>query len=249
MQRSNTYILIYTIILTVFCGVSLSLAKQVLKPAQDEQIELERKRNILSTFMTLEETSDVKAIYLARVKEYVINIDGEVQEGVTAASVSVEKQSKKPKEERLLPVYEIKKEGSETETEFYVVPTFGKGLWDVISSYLSIRADGVTINGIVFNHKAETPGLGARIKDEPEVYGRYAGKQLFNEQGEPVGVIMMKGEGNNYDDQKHKVDGMSGATLTANGVNKMIVEYTEAYTKFLKSKTAGKETNPSVITN
>ncbi len=248
MQRSNTYILIYTIILTVFCGISLSLAKQVLKPAQDEQIELQRKRNILSTFMALEKTDDVNAIYAKRVKEYVINPEGKVLEGVTAASINIEKESKKPVAERQLPVYEIIKEGTTDETEFFVVATFGKGLWDVISSYVSIRADGTTINGVVFNHKAETPGLGARIKDDEAVYSRYSGKELFDN-GKPVGVIMMKGEGNNYDGEKHKVDGMSGATLTANGVNKMIIEYTEAYANFLKSKSAGKETDPAAKTN
>ncbi|MHB1278954.1 MAG: NADH:ubiquinone reductase (Na(+)-transporting) subunit C [Bacteroidia bacterium] len=248
MQRSNTYILIYTIILTVFCGISLSLAKQALKPAQDEQIELQRKRNILSTFMTLEKTDDVNAIYTKRVKEYVINAEGQTLEGVSAGSISVEKESKKPVAERQLPVYEILKEGSADETEFYVVATFGKGLWDVISSYISIRSDGTTINGVVFNHKAETPGLGARIKDDEAVYSRYAGKELFDN-GKPVGVIMMKGEGNNYDGEKHKVDGMSGATLTGKGVNKMIIEYTEAYAKFLQSKSAGKETSPATLTN
>lgn len=242
MQRSNSYILIYTIVLTIVCGVTLSLAKQYLKPAQDEQIELQRKRSILSTFMTLNPKDDVNTIYSKRVKEYVINTNGEMQEGLQAASVNVEKEYKKPLESRMLPVYEIRNEKDENQVDFYVVPTFGKGLWDVISSYISIKGDGSTINGVVFNHKAETPGLGARIKDDPAVYGRYSGKELF-ENSEPVGVEMMKGEGNNYDGEKHKVDGMSGATLTAKGVNSMITEYTKAYSKFLLSRASSKVTN------
>lgn len=235
MQRSNTYILLYTIALTIVCGVSLAIAKMALKPAQDTQIELERKKNILSTFMTLQKGDNPEKIYAARVKEYVINVNGDKIEGVTAASINVEKEYKKPLNDRQLPVYEISSETDPNVVEYYVVPTFGKGLWDVISSYISIKSDGNTINGVSFNHKAETPGLGARIKDEEAVYGRYKGKTLFDGTT-PVGVEMQKGEGNNYDDQPHKVDGMSGATLTGKGVNAMVKEYTEAYSKFLLSK-------------
>lgn len=235
MQRSNTYILLYTIALTVVCGVALALAKMALKPAQDTQIELERKKNILSTFMTLKKEDNPEKIYTARVKEYVINSNGEKVEGVTAASVNVEKEFKKPVNERMLPVYEISSEADPNAVEYYVIPTFGKGLWDVISSYISIKSDGKTINGVSFNHKAETPGLGARIKDDEAVYGRYKGKMLFDG-NKPVGVEMQKGEGNKYDDQPHKIDGMSGATLTGKGVNAMVKEYTEAYSKFLLSK-------------
>lgn len=235
MQRSNTYILLYTIALTIVCGVALALAKMALKPAQDTQIELERKKNILSTFMTLKKEDNPEKIYTARVKEYVINSNGEKIDGVTAASVNVEKEFKKPVSERMLPVYEISSETDPNAVEYYVIPTFGKGLWDVISSYISIKSDGNTVNGVSFNHKAETPGLGARIKDEEAVYGRYKGKTLFDGT-QPVGVEMQKGEGNKYDDQPHKIDGMSGATLTGKGVNAMIKEYTEAYSKFLLSK-------------
>lgn len=232
MQRSNTYILIYTLILTVVCGVSLAVAKMALKPAQDMQIELQRKKNILSTIMTLKKGDNAETIYKQRVKEFVINFKGEKIENVSAASINVEREFKKPVEERQLPVYEISSETDPNKTEFYVIPTFGKGLWDVISSYISIKSDGTTINGVSFNHKAETPGLGARIKDEEAVYSRYKGKTLF-EADKPVGVEMQKGEGNNYDSEPHKIDGMSGATLTGKGVNAMVKEYTIAYSNFL----------------
>lgn len=235
MQRSNTYILLYTIALTVVCGVALAMTKKALKPAQDMQIELERKKNILSTFMTLKEGDNPEKIYEARVKAYVIDVNGNKLESEDAANISIEKESKKPVAERKLPVYEISADGDPTKVEYYVIPTFGKGLWDVISSYISIKSDGKTINGVSFNHKAETPGLGARIKDDEAVYSRYKDKVLFDGNN-PVGVEMQKGEGNKYDDQPHKVDGMSGATLTGKGVNAMIKEYTEAYSKFLLSK-------------
>jgi Na+-transporting NADH:ubiquinone oxidoreductase subunit C len=218
-------------VLTVVCGVVLAVTKQLLAPAQKMQIELDRKKNILLTFMELKESDDPLKIYSSRVKEYVINFEGEKVEG-NAGDINVEKQSKKPKKERLLPVYEISSINDSSKTEFYVIQTWGKGLWDVISSFVSVRSDGNTINGVVFNHKAETPGLGARIKDDPNVYKRYKGKTIF-EGDQLVSVEMKKGEGKDYSDKPHEIDGMSGATLTGKGVNAMLLEYTECYQKFL----------------
>ena len=89
------------------------------------------------------------------------------------------------------------------------------------------------IQGIVFDHRGETPGLGARITDA-EIQERYQGKKVFKEEnGEKVieSVTMLKAEkGNNPTD--YEVDGMSGATMTANGVNDMLKNYLEYYKPF-----------------
>lgn len=236
MQRSNTYILFYTLALTVFCGVVLSLTAMALKPLQDYNVEQERKINIVSTFKDVSEISkeEAVAIYDAVIEEMVVDIKGKKVD-TSAAKIEVLREYKKPVEERLFPVYIAKNKDDKTKVEFYVVPTYGAGLWNNISGYIALRPDLNTIEGARFGHIGETPGLGARIADDEEVYTRYEGKKIFDEKGELQSVVMQKGEGNNYDGQPHKIDGMSGATLTANGVNNMLKEYFKAYESYFKS--------------
>ncbi|WP_250629932.1 NADH:ubiquinone reductase (Na(+)-transporting) subunit C [Rhodoflexus caldus] len=235
MQQSNFYILAYTAGLTIICGLLLAVTATGLKPRQDENIALEQKRNILASVMTLKETDDVKAIYEKRVKSYVVDFEGEVKEGVKAESVVAADEYKKPKEDRLYPVYEIVSETNPNKAEFYVFPVYGFGLWDNIWGFVALQEDMNTIKGVKFEHKGETPGLGARIATE-EIQARYVGKKIF-EGNEIVSVAMQKGEGQDYSNNPHQVDGMSGATITGKGVNKMLLEYFGGYYNFIKSKT------------
>ena len=76
-----------------------------------------------------------------------------------------------------LPVYVVGKKDNPSEVESFVLPTYGNGLWDNIWAYVAIDGDAETIEGIVFDHKGETPGLGARITDA-EVQERFVGKKL-----------------------------------------------------------------------
>ncbi len=234
MQQSNAYILIYTVILTIVCGVLLSMTAIGLKEPQQKNIELEKKSNILSVAMKVSEGDDVEKIYKERVKSYVVDVQGKVVEGQKAENIVVVTEYKKPVEQRLLPVYEIlNPEG--TDLEAYVFPVYGFGLWDNIWGYVALKKDLNTINGVNFDHKAETPGLGARITTE-EVRNRFIGKQIFDASASITGVKMMKGEGNDYSTQPNQVDGMSGATITGTGVSKMLLEYMNCYQSFIKSK-------------
>jgi len=237
VQRSNTYIILYTLALTVFCGVVLSLTAMALKPLQDYNIEQERKINIVATFADVSEMSKdtAVALYNSIIEGIVVNYKGEKIEGVEAGEIEVLREYKKPVEERRFPVYIAKNKDDKEKIEFYIVPTYGFGLWNSISGYVALKPDLNTIEGVRFGHVGETPGLGARIADDEAVYNRYIGKKLFDDAGELQSVVMQKGEGNNYDDQPHKVDGLSGATLTAKGVNNMFSEYFAAYKNYFKS--------------
>lgn len=238
MRQSNLYILLYAAGITVVCGGLLALASEGLKEKQQANIELERKSNILSTVMTLGKDVDISEVYSKRVKSYVVDFNGNVVEGVDASSVNVEAEYKKQPKDRLLPVYEFRSESNPGQLEYIVVPVHGFGLWDKIWGYIALQSDLNTIQGVIFQHKGETPGLGARIASD-DIQGRYKGKKVF-EGNELVSVIMMKGEGFDYSDEPHKVDGMSGATLTGNGVNNMLRDYLSCYENYfdkLKQKT------------
>jgi Na+-transporting NADH:ubiquinone oxidoreductase subunit C len=217
----------------------LAVAAEGLKPRQQKNIELEEKRSILSTVFTLDKKANVAEIYEKRVKAYVVKADGNIAEGVKAEEIAIVDEYKKPADQRLLPVYEIISEADPNKTEFYVLPVYGYGLWNNIWGFVSLKNDLNTINGVRYEHAGETPGLGARIATE-EVQQRYVGKQIF-EGTSLASVQMMKGEGNDFSDNPHKVDGMSGATITAKGLNNMLMDYMKSYENFFKAKSNNKQ--------
>ncbi|MDL5048798.1 NADH:ubiquinone reductase (Na(+)-transporting) subunit C [Oscillatoria amoena NRMC-F 0135] len=230
MRQSNLYILMYAAILTIVCGGLLAIASEGLKERQQANIELERKSNILSTVMEVSDEINIAETYDKRVKAFVVDYSGNEVAGVSPASINIEAEYKKPAEKRLLPVYEFR--GDNNQIEYVVLPLHGFGLWDKIWGYVALQADLNTIQGTVFQHKGETPGLGARISSD-DIQDRYKGKKVF-EGDQLASVEMMKGEGNDYSSDPHKVDGMSGATLTAKGVNNMLKDYLACYSNYIK---------------
>jgi Na+-transporting NADH:ubiquinone oxidoreductase subunit C len=232
VRQSNLYIILYAAGLTVICGGLLAFAAQGLKEPQERNIAQERRENILSTVLTLKDGDNVNAIYDTRVNAFVVDYNGNVKEGMKPADVNLAVEYKKPPRERLLPVYEFKSESNPEKIESVVFPLFGFGLWDSIWGFVALENDMNTIRGVKFQHKGETPGLGARINTD-DIQSRYKGKKVF-EGDALVSVTMMKGEGNDYSDDPHRVDGMSGATLTGNGVNRMLKDYLSSYMKYIQ---------------
>jgi Na+-transporting NADH:ubiquinone oxidoreductase subunit C len=247
VQQSNTYIIIFSAILTIVIGGIMSLASVLLKPMQDKQVELDTKKKILGAVMDItpykKDPNKILEIYSQRVQSMVVDINGNpVQQdakgnALVAEKINIQKNHKIPAEERYYPVFMFSADGSDNVTA-YILPMFGSGLWDWISGYIALEQDLNTIKGISFDHKTETPGLGARITS-PEVQDRFVGKTIFDD-SKLVSVKMIKGEGNkNLSD--HEVDGLSGATMTAKGVNTMLMNYLECYQGFInKSKSDSK---------
>ena len=237
MRNKSSYIIFYTVALCVIAASVLAIVKQSLTEKQNENIAYDNKKKILNTFIDISVLSkdQVDDIYAKRVRSKIINFKGESQEGMKLKDVNVVKQRSEKVENRLLPIYTVLDEKDTTKASYFVFPTSGSGLWDKISSYIAMESDGKTIKGVSFSHVGETPGLGARIKSDPKIRLRYISKKMYADDFAPVAVNMVKGEGGEYKDQPHTVDGMSGATLTANGVNDMLKEYSLAYQNFFKS--------------
>ena len=231
MRQSNLYIILYSAAITVVCGGLLAFASISLRDKQQANIEHERKQNILATVIELKEGDNVEQIYATRVKEIVIDFQGNNQ-AVKASSIDIAKEYKKKPEERLLPVYEFRSETDSSKVENAVIPVYGYGLWNNIWGFVALQSDLNTVQGVKFEHAGETPGLGARITSE-DIQLRYKGKKVFEGNDIPS-VVMMKGEGMDYTNDTHKVDGMSGATLTAKGVNNMLKDYFACYKNYLK---------------
>ncbi len=226
--------------MTVVIGGILSFTSQVLAPAQKKSIELDTKQSILSAVMTLEKGDDALAIYSTRIKSMVIDLEGNLIEKdrkgnpIVAENVNILKNYKMDRDKREYPVYEYMNKDDSTKVEAYILPLYGAGLWNAIYGYVALEKDLNTIKGVSFGHVQETPGLGARI-DSKEIQARYKGKTIFDESGKLVSVVMKKGE---VKDPSlfgtHEVDGMSGATLTAKGLNAMVKDYLTNYESFIK---------------
>jgi Na+-transporting NADH:ubiquinone oxidoreductase subunit C len=233
VRQSNLYIVIYAGVLTIVCGGLLAFAAEGLKEKQQFNIDMEQKKNILATVITVEEGIDINDLYSKRVKAFVVDFQGEVKAGMQPKDVNLAAEYKKSPDQRLLPVYEFKNETDSSKTDYVVLPVYGYGLWNSIWGFVALKADFNTIQGVKFAHAGETPGLGARIETDEEVQERYKGKTIFDKD-KLVSVTMMKGEGNDYSKNPHRVDGMSGATLTAKGVNNMLLDYFQAYQNYMK---------------
>jgi Na+-transporting NADH:ubiquinone oxidoreductase subunit C len=246
VQQSNAYIITFSVILTVVLGLLLSGTSQVLGPMQRKAEELDTKKQILGAVIDADQLKALKpeevlSFYESRISSKVVDINGDILEKdadgnpLVAEKVNVGKNYKMPAEKRMYPLFIFHAEGNPDDVESYVLPVYGAGLWDEIWGYLALQTDLNTIEGVTFSHKGETPGLGARITSL-SIQQRYQGKEIFDDSGKIQSVVMQKGEGKDYSSDPHKVDGLSGATITANGVNDMIRNYLHHYNAFLEKQ-------------
>ncbi len=241
MQQSNLYIIIFSTVLTVVLGGLLALAAVSLRPEQQKQEDMFKKKSILRAVMEIKKGDDILKIYEDNIRSLVVDYDGKVIETldgkpVVAEDVPVNKEYKKDPKDRLYPVFEIVDEQGNPSS--FIFPIYGNGLWDRIYGYLALDKDCNTIKGVVFDHVGETPGLGARITEEG-FQKRFEGKTVFDDNGRLVGVTVLKGESNNPTDP-HQVDGLSGATITGKGVEAMILAYMGHYQGFMRKMNSEK---------
>ena len=236
-KNSNMYILLYAVVMTLIFGTLLAFVSESLKEKQKAEVLIEKQKFILKAAYGEDglagvEKSEITPLYNNTVKVVVVNDDGEKME-VDESKVNISKEYKKPQDNRALPVYVVGKKDNPSEVEAYVMPVYGKGLWDFIWAYVALDADLKTIEGIVFDHVGETPGLGARITDA-EVQKRFVGKELVYTENGVDAPDFQKGEGADYSSDPSKVDGLSGATITAKGVNAMLDDYFALYLPYIK---------------
>lgn len=232
---SNRYITIYTLIMTLVVSIVLALAVTGLKPFHDEAEAVYKKRDILSAIepqlpKKLKDMSDkeVLTLFNSKVEQVVIDAQGNVKEGLKAESIDMAAEEKKPLEQRRYPLFIYNGE----QGKVYLMSVRGNGLWDKIWAYVALKDDFNTIIGTAFGHVGETPGLGAEIKDNPNFPKQFEGKTILDDEGEYVSVKVVKG---GIQDAEHEVDGISGATITSNGVSDMMVKGVEIYLPYLQA--------------
>lgn len=228
---SNRYIFIYSAVLVLMVAILLTLVAIGLKPKQQYNIKVEKMQNILSSVNISSTTKNAEELFNKYiVDQKVINSNNQEQNNKKAFDINVEMESKKPMDQRQLPIYICKTDNGETK---YILPTYGKGLWGPIWGYISVNDDKNTVYGAFFDHKSETPGLGAEIATST-FQAQFPSKKLFDESGNFVSIKAVKGGADKND--FHGVDAISGGTITSNGLSKMLLDELKPYENFLKTK-------------
>ena len=227
-RNSNAYTFIFAIILVVVVASLLAFVSEGTKEKRTMNVKLEKMQNILSTIgvdVSREEAGKVFKDYVK--EELTLKEDGSVDTSIVAFDVKLNHELKKPVSEQRFPIYVANKDGE----KFFIVPLHGAGLWDAIWGYMAIADDENTVVGASFDHAGETPGLGAEI-NQTWFEEQFKGEQIM-EGSKFVSVKVVKG--GTPESDKHGVDGLSGGTLTADGVTRMIEERLKRYLPYFKN--------------
>ena len=215
----------FVFVMTTIVAVGLTGLREATKPLADANEAIFNKKGVLAAVKS-QIGEDPKnwdnaqvEFEFAKVKGYVFDYEGNPIQDMVAIDLEKnrDKNNKLAVKERAFPVWVYEKGGE----KFYVVTVYGKGLWDKIWGTVALKSDLNTIVGVSFDHKGETPGLGAEIKDSPAFKSQFEGRKIYNDAGEYKSIIVRKGGAK---DKTHEVDSISGATITGDGVTDMFVE-------------------------
>lgn len=236
--NNNVYTVIYTTVVVVIVAALLAFVAAKLGPAQDANAKAETLRQMMSAAgikptkeLYATKNADILQLYADSIEEaYTIGLDGEKNGELGTSRDNIELVSKlKPQNKAIkaagdatLPVY-IFNSGK------VVIPVYGAGLWGPVWGYVAFEPDCRTIAGAYFDHEGETPGLGAKIKDEPWFREKFTGKTV--EWGDTPAFRLEKNAESTG--ASNAVDAITGATMTSKGLNEALNTWFGAYEKHL----------------
>ena len=222
--NSNSYTIIYASVMVVIVAFLLAFVNSSLRDLQGKNVELDTKKQILSA-LGITEVKDADAEFSKVVKsDMIVAEDGSLKEYDGKFVTAYEKEFK---ENGRAHVFVCEIDGKTK----YVVPVYGAGLWGAIWGYVALDEDKNTVFGTYFSHASETPGLGAEIAT-PRFQTSFIGKHVM--EGGSVALSVVKN--GKVANPEFEVDGISGGTITSNGVDAMLKSCMGQYTKFLTTK-------------
>lgn len=251
----NTFLV--STLLCVVCSLAVSAAAVALRPRQEANELLDRRRNILDASGLAQGEFGLPASELSvaqvnqlyqRVEERLVDLEtGQYVTDLEVGTYSARDAAKRPdqsapvndpkhnigrnRRERIAPVFLIRHPKTNEITQI-VLPVYGQGLWSTLYGFLAIKRDLDTVQGLTFYEHGETPGLGGEV-DNPRWKQQWVGLKIYDEQGNPaLGVA----RGSAPPGSDHLVDGLSGATITANGVTNLVRYWTgpDGYQNYLR---------------
>ncbi|WP_298479097.1 Na(+)-translocating NADH-quinone reductase subunit C [uncultured Maribacter sp.] len=237
----NSYTILFAIGMVLVVGALLAFAASFLKPNIDENKRLEKQQNILYAMGVNENdesnanfvsTADAPELFQKYIEKQLVIQGSDVVENDQAYLIDVKKEQTNAKAGigRKLPLFVGKKDGK----TFYIAPIRGKGLWDAIWAYVAMNKDMV-VQGVFFDHKGETAGLGANI-NKRFFMDDFIGEDLKNN-GVFKGIDVAKGNADplNKDKSDNEVDAIAGATITGNGVSAMLKSELKLYEPYFET--------------
>tara|TARA_B100000963_G_scaffold331114_1_gene321667 strand:+ start:152 stop:856 length:705 start_codon:yes stop_codon:yes gene_type:complete len=228
-KNSNSYTFGFAVLMVFVVGSLLALASQGLKARQEKNATDKKMMSILSAINIDATRENAQELY----NKYVI--DSKIISGkdlsADAFDVDIKKEFRDKNirvSDRNYPLYVCDKDGE----KFYIIPVVGTGLWGPIWGFVALESDFKTIYGATFDHKSETPGLGAEIK-YASYSDQYTGETISDTTGSFQPIIVVKdGSGSGINS---KVDGITGGTITSKGVEEMTTRTLEVYVNYFKS--------------
>jgi Na+-transporting NADH:ubiquinone oxidoreductase subunit C len=235
MNKSNTYIFIYSTVMVVLVAALLASAATVLKPFQEKNLEIAKKLEILRSVdkgwdagSADNKNQFVESEYDKYIaNSFVVNSAGETIPDRDAFEVEMTDEMKKDSTERVYPIFLCTKDDG---SENFIFPVQGKGLWGPIWGYVALGDDMNTITGVFFDHQGETPGLGAEINTR-WFQKPFINNKMFDAKGNFIAVKIQKTTEPKI--PEHYVDAISGGTITSKGLESTIYESMKNYLPFL----------------
>jgi Na+-transporting NADH:ubiquinone oxidoreductase subunit C len=228
-KNSNGYTFTFAILMVVVVGTLLAVASQGLKSRQDKNTSDKKMINILSAIKVEATRANAQEMFDTYVVESKIISGKDINAAAFDVDIQKEFRDKNLKlSDRNYPLYICEKNGS----RYYVIPVVGTGLWGPIWGFVALESDYKTIYGATFDHKGETPGLGAEIK-QGFYSDQYAGEMVADTSGTFLPIVVVKdgsGKGMNS-----KVDGITGGTITSKGVEEMTTRTLEVYVNYFNA--------------
>ena len=229
--NKNSYIIIYSAVLVIVVAFLLAYIFQALKPMQDVNVALDKKKQILAA-LNIRELGDVESAekYKEVVKaDMIVDANAQVVEaGEQGGENAAFKLNSADYKAGKLAVYDCEVDGKKK----YVIPVYGMGLWGPIWGYIALDDDKNTVFGAYFNHDSETAGLGAEIKDSKAWQDQFIGKKIFSADGQKIAIAVKKKS--DVKNPASECDAVTGATLTSDGVSLMLQDCFAKYVNFLK---------------
>lgn len=241
--EKNSYTILFTVIMVVVVGSLLAGVAQGLRSKIKLNERYEKQQNILYALgvnnnegdgdVEFIPTDKVEAEFDSYIKKQLVFQGSEVSEDKDAYLIDLKKEAELAKDgkyQRRFPVFVGEKDGE----TYYVIPMRGKGLWDAIWGFVAIDKD-YTVKGVFFDHKGETPGLGAEIKQR-FFMDDFSGEMIMD--GDSFqGIAVAKGNNDPLNKIKddYEVDALAGATITGDGVTAMIKKDLRMYLPYLKT--------------
>jgi Na+-transporting NADH:ubiquinone oxidoreductase subunit C len=231
---SNSYTIIFSIVMVVVVGSLLAFFANFTKELRVKNDQVKAQIDILSAIGVPAERSNATEMFAKYIKAQKVIQGAEVSDDDKAYLIDVKKEldaAKKGSIQRL-PLFVAEKDGK----TIYILPVRGNGLWDAIWGYIALNDDLKSISGVYFDHKGETPGLGANIT-ETFFTDDFKGEFIYDASGAFKGIEISKSNAdpNNEDKKDNQVDAISGATITGNGVGAMINSGIKAYLPYFET--------------